>query len=85
VAEHADLIKSIRDGKPLNEGRRVAESTLCAIMGRESAYSRRKFNRSWFMSKCTLNLLPPDGLKLSDSKPVAPFAVPGQYKLAGVG
>jgi predicted dehydrogenase len=85
VAEHADLIKSIRDGKPLNEGRRVAESTLCAIMGRESAYSRRKFNRSWFMSKCTLNLLPPDGLKLSDSKPVAPFAVPGQYKLAVFG
>ena len=84
VAEHADLIKSIRDGKPLNEGRRVAESTLCAIMGRESAYSRRQFNRSWFMSKCTLNLLPPDGLKLSDSKPVAPFPVPGAYQLPGL-
>ncbi len=84
VAEQADLIKSIRDGKPLNEGRRVAESTLCAIMGRESAYSRRQFNRSWFMSKCTLNLLPPDGLKLSDSKPVAPFPVPGAYQLPGL-
>jgi hypothetical protein len=85
VVEHADLIKSIRDGSPLNEGQRIAESTLCAIMGRESAYSRQQFKRSWFMNRCTLNLLPPDGLKLSDSKPVAPFAVPGQYKLAGFG
>ncbi len=41
VQEHADLIKSIRDGKPLNEGRRVAESTLTAIMGRMSAYTAR--------------------------------------------
>ncbi|MCH8120825.1 MAG: Gfo/Idh/MocA family oxidoreductase [Planctomycetes bacterium] len=85
VVEHADLIKSIRSGNPLNEGQRIAESTLCAIMGRESAYSRQQFKRSWFMSRCTLDLLPPDGLKLSDSKPMAPFAVPGQYKLAGFG
>jgi len=54
-------------------------------MGRESAYSRQRFKTSWFMSKCTLNLLPPDGLKLSDSKPVPPFAVPDKYKLAGFG
>ena len=37
--EHIDLIESIRAGKPLNEARTVAESTLAAIMGRESAYS----------------------------------------------
>ncbi len=81
--EHTDLIKSIRRGEPLNEGQRIAESTLCAIMGRESAYSRQQFRRSWFMSKCTLDLLPPDDLKLSDSKPVPPFAIPGQYELPG--
>ena len=85
VQEHADLIKSIRDGNPLNEGQRIAESTLCAIMARESAYARQRLKTSWFMSKCTLDLVPPDGLKLSDSKPVPPFAVPGQYKLAGFG
>ena len=77
--EHTDLIKSIRSGNPLNEGKRVAESTLCAIMGRESAYSRQQFNRSWFMSRCTLDLLPPDNLKLK----VPPFAVPGKYELPG--
>jgi predicted dehydrogenase len=84
VQEHTDLIKSIRDGSPLNEGRRIAESTLCAIMGRESAYSRQQFKRSWFMTRCTLNLLPPEGLALSDSKAVPPFAVPGQYELPGL-
>jgi myo-inositol 2-dehydrogenase / D-chiro-inositol 1-dehydrogenase len=83
VVEHADLIKSIRSGKPLNEAKRVAESTLCAIMGRESAYSRQQFKRTWFMSKCTLDLLPADDLKLSDSKPLPPFAIPGQYQLPG--
>jgi predicted dehydrogenase len=83
VQEHADLIKSIRDGKPLNEGKRVADSTLCAVMGRESAYSRQQFKRAWFLSRCTLDLVPPDDLKLSDAKPVPAFAVPGQYQLAG--
>ncbi len=37
--EHLDLIESIRNGKPINEARAVAEGTLTAIMGRESAYS----------------------------------------------
>lgn len=39
VEEHRDLVASIRAGKPLNEGRRIAESTLTAIMGRESCYT----------------------------------------------
>ncbi len=85
VEEHKDLIASIRSGNPLNEGRQVAESTLCAIMGRESAYSRNKFTSKWFISRCTLDLLPPKGLKITDSKEVPAFAVPGTYKLAGLG
>ncbi|MBN1846502.1 MAG: Gfo/Idh/MocA family oxidoreductase [Sedimentisphaerales bacterium] len=84
VQEHADLIRSIRDAKPLNEGKRVAESTLCAIMGRESAYACRQFKRIWFLNRCELNLLPDEGLKLSDSRPVAAVAIPGQYQLAGL-
>ncbi len=39
VQEHIDLIRSIIDGKPLNEANNVAESTLTAIMGRISAYT----------------------------------------------
>ncbi len=39
VQEHVDLIRSVLDGKPLNEARQVADSTLAAIMGRISAYT----------------------------------------------
>ncbi len=83
VVEHTDLIKSIRAGRPLNEGKRVADSTLCAIMGRESAYSRLQFKRAWFLGRCTLNLLPAEDLKLSDAKPVPAVAIPGQYQVPG--
>jgi predicted dehydrogenase len=85
VQEHADLIASIRAGQPLNEAQTVAESTLCAIMARESAYTWQQFKRAWFEERCTLDLTPPAGLKLSDSLPVAPVPVPGQYVLAGLG
>jgi predicted dehydrogenase len=56
--EHIDLIKSIRDGKPLNEGQQVAESTLTAIGGRVAAYTGRSFNWSWLLNACKLELVP---------------------------
>ncbi len=45
VQEHTDLIASIRAGKPVNELKSVAESTLTAIMGRMSAYTGK--NVTW--------------------------------------
>jgi predicted dehydrogenase len=39
VQEHVDLIRSVKAGKPLNEAKSIAESTLVAIMGRISAYT----------------------------------------------
>lgn len=39
VQEHVALIQSIFSGKPINEGRQVAESCMAAIMGRISAYT----------------------------------------------
>lgn len=39
VQEHVDLLDSIIKGKPLNEARNVAESTLVAIMSRISTYT----------------------------------------------
>jgi predicted dehydrogenase len=39
VQEHIDLLESITTHKPINELKQVAESTLTAIMGRDSAYS----------------------------------------------
>jgi predicted dehydrogenase len=79
VQEHADLIASIREGKPLNEGKRVAESTLTAIMGRMSAYTGRALKWDWAMSASKLDLTPP-AYEFGDL-PVAPVAVPGKTQL----
>lgn len=57
--EHVDLIKSIRSGNPLNEGRQVAESTLTAIGGRIAAYTGRTVTWDWLLNKCKLSLVPP--------------------------
>ncbi len=59
VQEHADLIASIRAGKPLNEGRRVAESTLTAIMGRMSAYTGKEITWDFALNSSQLDLSPP--------------------------
>ena len=61
VQEHADLIASIRVGEPLNETQNVAESTLCAIMGRMSAYTGKEVTWDQAMNS-QLNLLPPDDI-----------------------
>jgi predicted dehydrogenase len=42
VQEHTDLIESIRSGKPINELKQVAESTLTAILGRMSSYTGKE-------------------------------------------
>ena len=39
VQEHVDLIRSAFSGQPLNDARRIAETTLTVIMGRISAYT----------------------------------------------
>jgi len=39
VQEHVDMIRSVIAGKPLNDAKSIAESTLVAIMGRISAYT----------------------------------------------
>ncbi len=79
VQEHADLIASIRNGRPLNEGRRVAESTLTAIMGRMSAYTGRELKWDWVMNKSALDLTPP-AYEFGDLA-VQPIAVPGETEL----
>jgi predicted dehydrogenase len=79
VQEHADLIASIRAGKPLNEGRQVAESTMCAIMGRMSAYTGRAISWDWAMNASKLDLTPK--AMVFGPNPVDPPAVPGTTPL----
>lgn len=79
VEEHADLIKSIREGKPLNEAKQVAESTLAGIMGRISAYTGRELSWDWAMKASKLDLSPAK-LEFGDL-PAEPPALPGKTQL----
>jgi len=79
VQEQADLIASIREGKPINEGRQVAESTMTAIMGRMSAYTGRALKWEWAMNASKLDLTPPE-YGFGDL-PVRPVATPGKTEL----
>ena len=79
VQEHIDLIASIRKGTPLNEGRQVAESTLCAIMGRMSAYTGRALSWEWAMNTSKLDLSP--AKDEFGPNPVDPAAIPGTTPL----
>jgi predicted dehydrogenase len=77
--EHADLIESIRQGKPLNEGRSVAESTLTAIMGRLSAYTGQPVTWNWALKESRLDLTPAE-YKFGPW-PTPPVAMPGKTEL----
>ena len=55
VQEHVRLVNAIRTGKPVHEAEAMANSTLIAIMGRESAYTG-KFITMEEIKASTLNL-----------------------------
>jgi predicted dehydrogenase len=78
VQEHTDLIESIRAGKPLNELKAVAESTLTAILGRMSAYTGKQVK--WEQALESKEDLVPAKLEWS-SLPIPPVAVPGKTPL----
>jgi len=78
VQEHIDLLASIRAGKPLNELKTVAESTLTAIMGRMSAYTGKAV--TWEQALNSKLDLMPSKLVMGDLA-VPPVAVPGQTEL----
>lgn len=78
VLEHTDLIASIRAGKPLNEGKQVAESTLTAIMGRLSAYTGQEI--TWEQALNLPMSTMPEKLDFG-SLPVPAVAIPGRTKL----
>lgn len=75
VKEHTDLINSIRNGNPINEAQNVAESTMTAIMGRQSAYTGKEVTWEEMMAS---------ELDLSPARyefgplPIRPVAKPGQ-------
>jgi len=79
VTEHEDLLKSIRDGEPINDGERVAESTLTAILGRMSAYTGQEISWDWIYN-ASEQQLGPDKYEFGPATE-AKVAIPGQTKL----
>ncbi len=78
VVEHQDLIRAIRSGERLNEARRVAESTLTAIMGRMSAYTGKSV--TWEQAMSSKLDLSPSAYVFGDL-PVREVPVPGRTPL----
>ncbi|MGI8604139.1 MAG: Gfo/Idh/MocA family protein [Verrucomicrobiales bacterium] len=79
--EHRELFAAIRSGQVINDGERMASSTLLGIMGRMAAYSGQRI--TWEQAlNASEDLAPEETLAWSDSFQPMPRPVPGQYKLA---
>jgi predicted dehydrogenase len=79
IKQHAEQITAIRSRGPLNEGRRIAESTLTSIMGRMTAYTGRALKWDWALKASKLDLTPP-AYQFGDL-PLPPVAIPGKTPL----
>jgi myo-inositol 2-dehydrogenase/D-chiro-inositol 1-dehydrogenase len=78
-AEHDALFASIRQGKPINNGQRLASSTLLAIMGRMAAYTGQQV--TWEEALNSQEVLFPARLEWNMTHPVPPMPRPGITKL----
>jgi predicted dehydrogenase len=78
--EHTDLVASIRAGKPYNELKGIAESTLAAIMGRESAYTGEELTWDQVLN-AKQDLTPPIGHTAYGPMDVPPVPMPGRTEL----
>jgi predicted dehydrogenase len=75
--EHNELIASIRDGKPINNGNYMVKSTMMAIMGRMATYTGEEI--TWEKAINSQEKLMPDKLDFGP-KAVAAVARPGETK-----
>ena len=78
-AEHDELFASIRSGFPINDGIRMANSTMLAIMGRMAAYTGLEV--TWEQAINSQEKLVPENLDWNMKLPIAPMAIPGKTKL----
>lgn len=76
--EHDVLFAAIRQGKALNDGKRMAESTLLALMGRMAAYTGQTI--TWEQAMNSTQKLFPDDLQWDGSFEPTPMPMPGKTK-----
>jgi predicted dehydrogenase len=76
--EHDELFASIRKHQPINDGKRMATSTLLAMMGRMAAYTGQQI--TWDQALNSQEQIVPATIDWSASHPVPPRAQPGVTK-----
>lgn len=77
--EHNELFASIRAGKPLHAGERVANSAMMAILGRIASYTGRSV--TWEQATTAKESLMPATLDLKSSMPTPEVPMPGKTKI----
>jgi predicted dehydrogenase len=80
VLEFVDLVTAIRENKPFNETEGTANSSLLAVLGRESAYTGKRITWDEIKQSANMDFLPQDPKlgKMDMSQYVVP--VPGKGK-----
>ena len=79
VLQYKEMIDSIREGKGINEGQQIADSTMTAIMGRMSAYTGKSLEWDWAFNESKLDLSP-EKMEFGNISR-RPVAIPGITKL----
>ena len=77
--EHAELFRSIREGRPINDGHFMANSTMIGIMGRMCTYTGQTL--SWDQCFNSQQRLGPEVYAWTDDVPRCEVAIPGRTKL----
>ena len=77
VNEHKAMIKSIRDGKPINSAKYMCNSTLIAIMGRMCTYTGQEI--TWDKLLKSKERLGPEKYEWGNV-PEPTVAIPGKTK-----
>jgi myo-inositol 2-dehydrogenase/D-chiro-inositol 1-dehydrogenase len=76
VTEHEELFAAIRAGKTINNGVRMAKSTMLAIMGRMAAYTGKEI--SWDEAMNSKEELAPPTLSWDADVPIPAVPMPGR-------
>jgi predicted dehydrogenase len=76
--EHNELFASIRNGKPINNGDYMTQSTMMGIMGRMAAYTGQAV--TWEEALESKEVLVPEHLDWNMKLAIAPMAMPGMTK-----
>jgi predicted dehydrogenase len=73
--EHDELFASIRAGRPINDGIRMAHTTLMAMMGRMATYTGQEI--TWEQAMNSQERLVPEKLDWNTKLELSPLAMPG--------